>query len=374
MRSIDHFDLRSFDLNLLIAFDALMEERSVTRAAARLRIRQPAMSHSLSVLRMLLQDELFVRDGSIMRPTARALNIAPAVRSTLRQMEDILRWKEPFDPGREDRTFRLGFSSDVELLVMPDLTAQLRRIAPGIRLLGRQAESADIHRLLDEGELDLAVGCFTAGASRYRGRHLFEQTLSCCFNPKLLDLSVPIGLEAYVSLGHALVTLRDDLRGCLADALLRSNAELNVVVASSNFLTVLSIASQAPVLATLPSRMAQRYAPGFGLTVSPVPLEMQVAPVAMVWSARADREPGSAWLRSQIRQILAGYATASATTASGCEQVADPRNHQPSAGRQWSPHRAADDAAYTSPSPSQRRQRHSQRERKSQAAGSPRSQ
>jgi LysR family transcriptional regulator, mexEF-oprN operon transcriptional activator len=86
-RDRDHFDLRSFDLNLLIAFDALIEERSVTRAAARLRVRQPAMSHSLSVLRMLLQDELFVRDGSIMRPTARALNIAPAVRSTLRQME-----------------------------------------------------------------------------------------------------------------------------------------------------------------------------------------------------------------------------------------------------------------------------------------------
>lgn len=308
MRPIDHFDLRSFDLNLLIAFDALMEERSVTRAAARLRVRQPAMSHNLSVLRMLLQDELFVRDGSIMRPTARALNLAPAIRSTLRQMGDILRWKEPFDPSREDRTFRLGFSSDVELLVMPDLTARLRRVAPGIRLLGRQAERAEVHRLLDEGDLDVAVGCFEPGASRYRGRYLFEQTLSCCFNPKLLDLSVPIDLETYVSLGHALVTLRDDLRGCLADALLRINAELNVVAASSNFLAILSTASQAPVLATLPSRMAQRYAPGFGLAISPVPLKMQVAPVAMVWSARADREPGAAWLRTEIRQILASHA------------------------------------------------------------------
>ena len=309
MRPIDHFDLRSFDLNLLIAFDALIEERSVTHAAARLRVRQPAMSHSLSVLRMLLQDELFVRDGAIMRPTARALKIAPAVRATLRQMEDILRWKEPFDPGRQDRTFRLGFSSDVELLIMPGLTAQLRRVAPGVRLLGRQAERAEVHRLLDEGELDIAVGCFEPGASRYRGRFLFEQTLSCCFNPKLLDLSVPIDLEAYVSLGHALVTLRDDLRGCLADALSRSNAELNVVVASSNFLAVLSITSQAPVLATLPTRMAQRYAPGFGLTVSRVPLNMRIPPVAMVWSARADREPGSKWLRAQIQQILVGYAT-----------------------------------------------------------------
>ena len=307
MQPIDHFDLRSFDLNLLIAFDALMEDRSVTRAAARLRIRQPAMSHSLSVLRMLLQDELFVRDGAIMRPTARALNIAPAVRSTLRQMEDILRWKEPFDPSREDRTFRLGFSSDVELLVVPELTARLRSIAPGVRLLGRQAERADVHRLLDEGELDVAVGCFEPGAARYRGRYLFEQTLACCFNPQLLDLSVPIDLKAYISLGHALVTLKDDLRGCLADALLRTNAELNVVVASSNFLAILSVASQAPVLATLPSRMAERYAPAFGLTVSPVPLKMEVAPVAMVWSARADREPGALWLRTQIQQVLANH-------------------------------------------------------------------
>jgi LysR family transcriptional regulator, mexEF-oprN operon transcriptional activator len=308
MRSIDHFDLRSFDLNLLIAFDALMEERSVTRAAARLRVGQPAMSHSLSVLRVLLQDELFVRDGSIMRPTARALNMAPSVRTTLRQMEEILRWKEPFDPIRADRTFRLGFSSDVELLVMPELTARLRSAAPGIRLLGRQAERAEVHRLLDEGELDIGIGCFEPGAARYRGKYLFEQSLSCCFNPQLLELSVPVNLKAYVSLGHALVTLKDDIRGCLADALSHVNAELNVVTASSNFLAVLATAAQAPVLATLPSRMAQRYGPAFGLTVSPVPLKLRVHPVAMVWSARADRDPAAAWLRAQIRQILSGYA------------------------------------------------------------------
>lgn len=137
----------------------------------------------------------------------------------------------------------------------------------------------------------------------------------------MLDLSVPIDLEEYVSLGHALVTLKDDLRGCLADALLRANAELNVVVATSNFLAVLSIASQAPVLATLPSRMAHRYGPGFGLTVSPVPLKMQVAPVAMVWSARSDREAGSLWLRAQIQQILLGYSEPAKRAVNGRHQA-----------------------------------------------------
>jgi LysR family transcriptional regulator, mexEF-oprN operon transcriptional activator len=122
-----------------------------------------------------------------------------------------------------------------------------------------------------------------------------------------------------------LVTLKDDLRGCLADALSRCNAELNVVTASSNFLAVLSTAAQAPVLATLPSRMAHRYAPAFGLTVSPVPLKMQVAPVAMVWSARADREPGAAWLRAQIRQVLASYAKPADKVLNGAYSITPKR-------------------------------------------------
>ena len=98
MSQIDHFDLRSFDLNLLIAFDALMRERSVTRAADLLKIRQPAMSHSLSLLRTLFQDELFVRVGTVMQPTARALALAEPVEQALSMMQTVIHARSEFDP------------------------------------------------------------------------------------------------------------------------------------------------------------------------------------------------------------------------------------------------------------------------------------
>ncbi len=315
MDSIDHFDLRSFDLNLLVAFDALVEEGGVTRAAKRLRVRQPAMSHSLATLRMLLQDELLVRAGARMLPTAKAEALAPRIREALRQVQETLRQKDGFDPLTQERVFRLGFSSEMELLVMPALTARLRRDAPGIRLLSRPVGPDEVHRHLDEGQLDVAVGCFDHGGSRHRGVRLFEQSLACCFNARLLPLAVPVDAEAYVGTAHALMTLRDSLHGCLSEALKRIATELNVVVAASDFLVVLAAAAEAPVLATLPARMAWHHAPRFGLTVSPVPLELRVPAVSMVWSVRTDRDPGATWLRAQIGPVLAGYDTNGASRA-----------------------------------------------------------
>lgn len=305
MSPIDHVDLRSFDLNLLVAFDALMDERSVTRAAARLGVQQPAMSHSLALLRALLGDELLVRAGAAMLPTARAQALAPRVRDVLRQLQEALRPDDAFDPRTEERTFRLGFSSELELLVLPRLTARLRACAPGLRLLGRPAEPGAVHALLDDGALDVAVGCFDHGAARHRGAVLFAPDMACCFNPDLLDLPCPLDTAAYVRTAHALPTRRDSLQGCLTAALDRVGAQLNVVVAASDFLAVLAAAAEAPVLATVPARMARRYAPRFGLAVSPVPLELQVPPVSMVWSARADRDPAGTWLRGQIAALLA---------------------------------------------------------------------
>lgn len=323
MSAIDHFDLRSFDLNLLVAFDALMEDRTVTRAAARLKVQQPAMSHSLATLRMLMQDELFVRVGQVMQPTARARALAPQIRLALQHMQEALHADEGFDPATHTRTFRLGFSSELELLVMPALTGHLQRIAPGLKLLGRPIGRDLAAPMLDNGDIDLAVGCFDHSAARHRGRKLFEQALACCFNPDLLPLQPPIGVEAYLTTGHALITLNNTLQGCLDEALDRAGASLNVVMAGSEFLTVLATAAESPVLATLPSRMAQHYGPRFGLSLSPVPLELRVPDVAMVWSAQTDRDPGCAWLREQIVPLMTSHDTAlagiGAAKAAVCE-------------------------------------------------------
>jgi LysR family transcriptional activator of mexEF-oprN operon len=305
MSSIDHFNLWSFDLNLLIAFDALMRERSVTRAAARLKIQQPAMSHNLKTLRLLFDDELFVRVGQVMRPTARALTLSASVNQILEQAQNAITVREAFRPEVERRTFAIGFSSEMEVLLMPGLTARVQAAAPGINLLARPAQPAQVHRLLDEGEIDLAIGCFESGSERYRRRLLFEQSLMSCFNPRLLDLPTPIDRPTWLTQRHALVSQNASIRGCLDRALQAAGVELEMAMAAPEFLTVLSAAMQTPVLATLPARIVRRYAPLLGLAVSPVPLELRVMPIAMVWPTHTDSDPASEWLRQQAMAVLA---------------------------------------------------------------------
>lgn len=304
MKPIDHFNLRSFDLNLLIAFDALVSERSVTKAARRLRIQQPAMSHALATLRMLLADDILVRTGAVMQPTAKASAMAAHVEALLRQAQGILTAADRFDPMTEKRIFRFGFSSELEVFLMPRLTAYLQKTAPGIRLLSRGSPRSEVHMLLDTGALDVAVGCFDFGLERHCGVSLYEQSLACCFNPHLINPDAPITVEDYLTLPHVLMTLKDDIQGCLSEALRQIGRELNVVLAVSDFLTALAAAADAPVLATLPSRISQQHAAHFGLTVHPVPLDLRIPAVSMIWSARSDRDPAAMWLRDAVVSVL----------------------------------------------------------------------
>ncbi|GEN24482.1 LysR family transcriptional regulator [Halomonas cupida] len=304
MQSIDHFDLRNFDLNLLIAFDAMMRERSVTRAAERLKIRQPAMSHNLSLLRTLFQDELFVRVGTVMQPTMRAQLLAEPVEQALGMMQAVIHATSEFDPMTDQRIFRMGFSSEVELLLMPELASRLRQRAPGVRLHGRPVQQRDVYRMLDDRILNLAIGCFDSQAQRYRQQPLFEQSLSCVFHPDMMALGESISLEEYLSLPHSVVSLSESLHGCLEAALDAVGGKLNVVATSSEFLGVLGMAASAPLIATLPTRMARRYGEAFGLRVVPVPMTLTVPDVSLIWTAQEDNHPASQWLRSEIADIL----------------------------------------------------------------------
>src|SRR5689334_21702964 len=117
MQPIDHFNLWSFDLNLLMAFDALMRERSVTRADTRLKIQQSAMSHNLGTLRVLMDDELFIRVGQVMKPTPRAVALAAPIGRILEQAQHAITTRETFRPEEEERTFSIGFSSELEVLL-----------------------------------------------------------------------------------------------------------------------------------------------------------------------------------------------------------------------------------------------------------------
>ncbi|MDO8773298.1 MAG: LysR family transcriptional regulator [Burkholderiaceae bacterium] len=301
MTRIDHFNLRNFDLNLLLAFDALMQAGSVTRAAQSLRVQQPSMSHALSTLRLLLDDPLFTRVGTSMVPTEKASRIAPQVRAVLQQTQLIIQERGEFAPQNEQRTFSIGVNGQIESSLLPELVAAISTAAPGIKLLMRPTTQQSVFESLDDGALDLAIGPFIDKPAHHKTMPLYEETHLCCWNPALLPIKSPIQLTDYVRIPQGMVSAQNHLGGYLEKPLTDARMAPNVMFSSPNFITLLGIVERSPVLATLGARAAMRHAPLYGLCTSPLPFDLPPLTICLFWHAKVDRDPALAWLRERIK-------------------------------------------------------------------------
>ena len=222
---IDHTDLSRVDLNLLVAFDALASERSVTRAAARIGIGQSAMSHNLARLRTLFADELFTRASDGMRPTPRALDLIDAVQDILAQIRALTARQSDFIAQTAQRTFRIGLPDSVEVLLVPELLAHLRLYAPGVRLrLQVTGDAVQLLNDLDSDRIDMAfgIGTFEQGREHHKRHSLLVGSFLCMFNSALVGIEPPISLADYVRLPHVLTSLRQGERGSWTMRLKRS--------------------------------------------------------------------------------------------------------------------------------------------------------
>ena len=300
--AIDHINLSRIDLNLLVAFDALLAERSVTKAAARVGLGQSAMSHNLARLRQLFDDELFVRSPEGMRPTPRALALADRVRVTLSDIEALVTRADEFDPANTERTFRIALPDSVEMLIGAKLLAIGCEEAPGIRF---RFYSTDERQLLDEIDADnidlgIGIGTFPDGQVHHNHRLLVTDTYLCMFNAKKVGLKPPISLEDYVRLPHVLTSLRKGERGVVDDALEKIALSRKVALTTSRFVAVPFLVAGAPVVTTMHARLARIFARELGLVLSRVPVELPEVTISMLWHASYDGDPGHEWLRKAI--------------------------------------------------------------------------
>jgi len=315
MDNIDHFNLRSFDLNLMVAFDAMMQELSVTKSAEKLRIGQSAMSHNLSTLRVLLQDDLFVRVGQKMQPTAKARALAGPVRTALSQAQNALQASDCFDPAKTDRVFRIGVTGEMEMVLLPALVNRLQSAAPGGKLLSRAITHDTVEQMMDGGEIDLAVGCRAEIPSRHRGEVLFQSEVACCFNPTLCGLGDTLSREEFLAARHAVLSQNENVAGCVGVAMQGMGIDLDVVLAAPDFMPLLAAARTAPIVATVPRRIAVQYAPLFGLTTAKMPIDLAFPPVTMNWAVWTDRDVAMVWLRDQIRSVTGDVVASSEAIA-----------------------------------------------------------
>lgn len=308
--NIDTVNLSRIDLNLLVHFNALLTERSVTRAAVRVGIGQSAMSHNLARLRELFGDELLTRSPEGLRLTPRAAALTEPVRATLTHIQALVSTDQAFDPATAVRTFRFGLPDSMEVLIMPALLARLREVAPGIQL---RLYNFDFSRLLDEldsDELDIAIGydAFPQGQAHHKRRLLFTETHLCIFNAETTGIAPPISIGDYVRLPHILTSLRpgrSSARGVVDEALDKLGLARMVALTTPRFLTVPSLLMRAPVIATMHARLARLFAAEMGLSISPPPVELREVAVSLLWHASYDRDPAHQWLRQLIVRLVA---------------------------------------------------------------------
>lgn len=298
--AIDHINLARLDLNLLVALDALLTERSVTRAAARIGIGQSAMSHALARLRATFSDEILTRAADGMRPTPRALGLIAPVRDALSQIQAIVAPPESFDPATADVTFSLGIPDSTEVLLMPRLVAHLQAVAPGVRLL---LHTTDRHRILDDldtGRVDLGIGVFEHGQTHHKRRLLNKESYLCVFNAELVGVTPPISLDDYVRLPHLLTSLVETAHGVVDDALAKIGRKRVIAMTSPRFTVMPFVVRHAPVIATMHSTLARFFGESMGLAVSPPPIALPDVSISMIWHASNDAVPGQRWLRETI--------------------------------------------------------------------------
>lgn len=297
---IDHVHLSRLDLNLLVALDALLTERSVTRAAARIGISQSAMSHALARLRTTFSDELLTRGPEGMRPTPRALALLAPMQEALAQIQQITAPPAAFDPATADITFTLGIPDSTEVLLMPILIAHLQANAPGVKLLLHTVDRNRILDDLDSGRVDLGIGVFEQGQTHHKRRILNKENYLCIFNADLVGVTAPISLDDYVRIPHLLTSLVESAHGVVDDALAKIGRKRVIALTSPRFSAMPFVVRQAPVIATMHSRLARFFADSMGLTVSPAPIALPDVSISMIWHSSNDDVPSQRWLRETI--------------------------------------------------------------------------
>ncbi|WP_261846914.1 LysR substrate-binding domain-containing protein [Pectobacterium araliae] len=298
-------DFRGVDLNLLVTFLVLYRENSVSAAADKLHLGQPAVSGALARLRTLFDDPLFIRTGQVMRSTARADYLATQLSPAFEHLQSVLGEPEKFDPLTDSRVITLGMTDWVEIWLMPLLLKRLNANAPNLRInLVATDPFLDVE-LLENDSVDLVVSVVSSPASWLKQHALLSSGFRALWHPQQLDLSRPLPLGVYSQQRHLLVTYRERAHGIVDDMLEKQEMTRAIHYTTPHFSALPGILQQTPSIATVPEKLATQWCQYYGLIDSPVPLELPAYTLSALWHARQDSNPAIKWLYEQIAEVVA---------------------------------------------------------------------
>lgn len=301
MKSIE---LAQIDLNLLVAFESLFEARSVTAAAQRLHLGQPATSAALGRLRILFGDELFIRVGREMQPTAKARVIAPGIFAALHQIRQAIQSSQAFEPAADSRDFAIGSSDYTSFIVLPKLLSYCREVAPNLNFRMIEFNKDGVGELLEQGTINLALGVFQDPPRQTACVPLFqERFVGIARNNHPALQQKTMSLDVFANLSHALHTIRRDARGEVDRVLAIHNLQRHVALTVPHILVLPSIIASTDLVASVPSRMAHYFSGLDEVQFFELPIKIQPWTVSMLWSKLADKDDASCWLRQTLRTL-----------------------------------------------------------------------
>lgn len=292
-----------YDLNLLRVFLALMQERSVTRAADRLGITQPALSNSLNRLRDILNDPLFIRERYGMQPTPKAEQLAPVIMEAIAQLDGLVFGQQAFDPMHSEMLVTIAPNSYVEYVLIPAVVARLQALAPGIKLRITPYGNDLAETGVISGTTALVMGRFVDPPDNLVVQHLMDDSLACVVRADHPDIGDTITKAQYETMKHVNVMPPGKMRAGLFQALDRHGLKREVAVSVTHFLSVPEVIATTDYCTTLPSQICRRLQGDKRLKILPTPVDLGTFPIDMAWHVRYRHDPAHRWLRTMIEEV-----------------------------------------------------------------------
>jgi DNA-binding transcriptional LysR family regulator len=298
--------LGGIDLNLLVVFDAVMQDRSVTRAGQRLGLSQPAMSHALNRLRHMLKDQLFVRSPKGMVPTPRAEQLAGPVRTALDGFRQAL---EParFDPSSATQTYRIAVDNYSAVVMAGAATAQILKSAPAVALDFRPSGTLDVTDLLDRGAIDLAIGSFARPGERFAREPLLRDAFVAVLRKNHAAAAGALSVATLAAVPHLEISSVHHATDFVDEVLARHKLKRRIALRAP-FLSAGRILATSDMIAVFPRRVAEelvRYRP---LVIRPLAHPSPAIETAMIWTRRVDDLPAHRWLRDAVAKAAKGLS------------------------------------------------------------------
>ncbi len=282
----------------------MAEHQSVTRAAEALSLSQPATSAALARLRALLGDPLFVKSGQAMRPTPRAMLLAPTIAQVLSTVKEDILTASHFDPATSTRSFHLLAPDIAEVIVLPRILTRLRQVAPSVTIKVTSMPRLATAEALESGVADLAIGYLPdLHKSGFVQQRLFKHVYVCIARRDHPTLQGRLAMRDYLATPHAVV-LPEGREHLMEQFLNAKQIRRSVVLELSHFMSLQTVIASSDLIATVPEDLAEFFAAHGNIQILPLPLKSPEVQVHQFWHQRLNKDAANVWLRGLVYDAL----------------------------------------------------------------------